>query len=69
MIWHVTMHTSHFYFDAFGATEEEANEAIGRALEWHRQQYRLDADWWSDYDFNTRLVALGAGYRDEERVA
>ena len=65
----VTMQTTHFFFEAHGYTEEEANEAMGAAITVHTKQYGLEADWWSDYEFNTRRFEPGLCFRDGERLA
>lgn len=68
IIWQITLQTTHFLFEGYGRTEEEANEAIGRAIKTHGARLDLDDDWWSDYEFNTRTIVIGVGYRDGELI-
>jgi len=60
----VTLETEHFVFEADGVTEEEANEAMGRLLNIHRDQYYLSDEWWTDYDFSTRKFVPGVATRN-----
>lgn len=66
--WIVTLETRHFSFEAHGSTEEEANEAMGRALARHAQQYRQPDDWWQEYEFATRRFQPGTVTRDGEPI-
>lgn len=67
----LTLETDHFSFEAHGETEEEAIEAMGRALNEHGRQYRLPRDWADPYldGFKTREFTPGAGFRDDERIS
>jgi len=66
----VTLETDHFSFEAHGETEEEANEAMGRALKSHGKLYNLRDDWADPWlgCFETREFVPGASYRDGERL-
>lgn len=64
----VTLETEHFVFEADGETEEQANEAMGRLLNRHRDQYALPDEWWSAYDFNTRAFCPGVATRNGEAI-
>lgn len=66
LAWMVTLETPNFSFKAFGQTEEEANETMGRALKRHEQQYDLPEDWWSAFDFETTEIESGTAFRDGE---
>lgn len=67
----LTLETEHFSFEAHGATEEQAIEAMGRALSAHGISYRLPDDWADPYlgEFKTREFQPGAGFRDDERIS
>jgi hypothetical protein len=65
----VTLETKNFSFEAHGYTEEEANEAMGVALNVHRDQYGLHDEWWSEYDFQTHRFEPGLCFRNGERLA
>lgn len=65
-MFHVQMVTDHFVFDAYGETEEEANEAMGRAIDQHACQYGITFDWWEPYEFTTRELIAGTATRDGE---
>lgn len=67
--WVVTYETSHFSFEGHGLTEEQANEALGRALTAHGERLGLASDWWEGDDFRTTAVIPGAGFRDGEMIA
>lgn len=62
----VQLYTEHFTFEAHGVTEEEANEAMGRALKRHGEQYQLPVDWSDDYvgGFQTTPFRPGRATRD-----
>lgn len=66
----VTLETRNFSFEAHGATEEQANETMGRLLRRHGQQYGLPSDWSDPYldAFKTREFLPGVGFRDDERT-
>lgn len=61
--------TTHFSFEGHGVTEEQANEALGRALTAHGERLGLASDWWEGDDFRTVAVIPGAGFRDGEMIA
>jgi hypothetical protein len=67
----LTLETDHFYFEAHGTTEQDAIEAMGRALQAHGKAYRLRDDWSDPYldGFKTRLFMPGAGFRDDEQIS
>jgi hypothetical protein len=67
--WVITYETSHFSFEGHGLTEEQANEALGRALTAHGERLGLPSDWWEGDDFRTTAVIPGAGFRDGEMIA
>lgn len=62
----VTLTTRHFHFEGHGVTEEEANEAMGRALVAHGRQMDLPNDWADPYlgEFQTTPFHPGASFRD-----
>ncbi len=66
----VELITEHFTFTAYGESEIEANEAMGRALTEHGRLYGLDKDWTDFYNdgYTTRPIVFGAVYRDNERI-
>lgn len=60
--------TRKFAFQAFGRTEEEAIETMGRALNRHAEQYGLASDWSDVYEYRTTPIVFGSAYRDNERL-
>lgn len=67
----LTLETRHFSFEAHGITEEDAIEAIGRAMKVHARQYNLPEDWDTFYldSFKTRKFTPGAGFRGDEQIS
>lgn len=67
----LTLETRHFSFEAHGATEEDAIEAMGRTLQAHSKTYHLPDDWCKPYlgEFKTREFTPGAGFRDDARIS
>jgi 16S rRNA C1402 (ribose-2'-O) methylase RsmI len=66
-----TVETRNFIFEGFGATAEEAEQALRKTLKTHAKQYFVrEAKWVSETmaDVCTRTVTLGTGYRDREEV-
>lgn len=61
--------SQNFSFEGHGISEEQANEALGRALTAHGERLGLPADWWEGDDFRTTAVIPGAGFRDGEMIA
>lgn len=67
--WIASMGTRHFDFDAFGATEQEARNALKAGLAEHEKRCGgLEDDWFTEDDFNVRSVTLGTAYIDGPRV-
>jgi hypothetical protein len=68
-VWRTTMQTEHFTFEGYGYSEEDANGALGRALDVHARQYAIaDPEWWTPYAQESERLEFG-GYRDGERIA
>lgn len=71
-IFHATLETSNFTFEAFGLTAADAKTALETGLLKHAAQYsnRLSADWWRPFesDIAIREVAFGECYRDREKL-
>ena len=62
--------TRNFEFEACGASAEDARMALKTGLLKHALQYDMPADWWREWegDIESREVALGACYRDREKL-
>lgn len=64
--------TSNFSFEAYGATQEEAREALRAGLTKHSEHYRVsDGPEWVEEcmeDVRTLEITLGTCYRDGEPV-
>ena len=70
-LFHATLDTRNFSFEAYGSTEAEAREAMRNGLAAHVRAYRLiQSDFDAEYadHITVRAVALGAAYRDGERI-
>ncbi len=60
----------HFEFEAYGATESDAHNAMLQTLKAHaRQCGGLGRAWFAPDDIYTYPVKLGAGCRDKEPLA
>lgn len=64
--------TSNFSFEAYGATQEQAREALRAGLTKHSEHYRVSGGpEWVDKcmeDVQTLEITLGTCYRDREPV-
>jgi hypothetical protein len=63
--------TDHFLFEAFGPTEREARQFLRDGFDKHREQHGIkERDWWHYYkaDIQVQQIALGASYRDHEKL-
>lgn len=67
-IWIATIDTSKFSFEAFGASHDDAKEALLRGLRQHATQCSLPPSWPDSLidSANVRGVTFGAAYRDRE---
>lgn len=63
-----TYESRNFTFQAVGLTAAEARAALVRALDAHRDQYKLTRDWRSGDDLHIEALEVGAGYRDHSRI-
>ena len=64
LIYRASLRAPHFHFEAYGADDAEAVQALYLALDRHTQQYRCAPDWYHEWRVETRSFALGHGYRD-----
>lgn len=48
MYW-LHLETTHFYFDAFGHTKQEAMDMLVAGLQRHGEQYDCTPGWYTDY--------------------
>ena len=63
--------TTHFDFQAIGATEEEARQALERGWQGHRREYsHAHVSPFSDFAEEVRVteMKIGEAYRDQERI-
>ena len=56
--------STHFCFEAYGLTKEEAKNQIIKGLKIHAQNYTIPDDWWNDDDIGVYEVQTGKAYRD-----
>lgn len=65
-VWHATLDTRSFTFDAYGLTRQQAMDGILRALQHHRNERGLAATWAVEAfgDVQVNSFATGAGYRN-----
>lgn len=63
--------TRNFHFEAYGASEREALEALRAGLTRHSEQYAVSAQWIDDCMESPRITAITVGtcYRDREALA
>lgn len=68
--WRVSLSTRNFDFEAFGATEKEAGDALTHGLRKHAEQYHLPRDWWYDFklDIASNHISLPSAYRGPELI-
>lgn len=70
-MWHASLETTHFTFDAFGDTEKDAERAMKLAVKRHCREYGVGwADMWRDYHDGLCLNEISAGwtFRDHQRM-
>lgn len=67
-IWRAELDSENFHFDAIGMDEESAREALEIGLRAHARQHRIDGDWYRSYEIRTRVILMGAAYRDREEI-
>ena len=69
-IYLATMTTQLFTFDGYGATEDEAREALTNALQVHADEHGLLPGWVRETAGDAALSTydLGHGYRDNEQI-
>lgn len=68
-IWRAAHESRHWSFEAFGATADEATEALTRTLVTHQRQTGADPAWLAEAMEDAaepRRLVLGIGYRDGE---
>jgi len=68
-MWHATLDTQHWRFDAYGATKQEAEDAMSRGLVEHAKQTDISPlQFLRDYDegINYIEMELGRCYRDHD---
>lgn len=64
------LETPNFYFEAYGATKEQAGKALVKGLEAHGEQCRLPTLWYKGFLDDVQLEHIGVGYcyRDKEII-
>ncbi|MCP3475128.1 hypothetical protein NLM33_32920 [Bradyrhizobium sp. CCGUVB1N3] len=70
-IYKAELHTRNFHFEALGDSVENARGALIAGLIKHGQQYRIKADWWSEYVEDLTVVEFelnAPALRDREEI-
>lgn len=67
-VYLATFESRHFEFSAVGRTEAEARAALRAGLDEHTKQYNLDADWYTEDDFNLTGMRFGHAMRDHSEI-
>lgn len=77
-LYHGTMHTERFSFDAYGHSEAEVHQALNEGFKHHLRQYGTSIGEWRQgtgaktptehYEPSVHQVRPGAAYRDGEEL-
>jgi hypothetical protein len=62
------LETANFSFEAYGADQDGAKEALINGLDYHAAQYGLAAGWYCAEDISCRPKHLSTAYRDGEAI-
>jgi len=68
IIYHASIDTPNYSFDAYGSTREEAQRALMEVWKRHCQQTGAEPTYITRRDLTTVGVELGRGYRDRQEV-
>jgi hypothetical protein len=68
-LYHATLETTNFFFDAYGVTQAEALKAMEDGWREHRRQTGASDKWVDVLDsVQVREVRTGSAWRDRERL-